>query len=532
MRDFRRIALQGFGAFKSLWDRYGSDVLLLAALGVVSVFSRWLTLDPIENGGDPLDNWYFVRQWAHETHFATWDLNHHTGRFGIHFITWPVQKIFGIHPNCYYLPPLIASNLVTLLAYVAGRQASGKAAGVIAALLVLECDPLARATSQLRPEIFECLYTMAGLVCLLGYVGAPVATRRRWLIACSVAMFLAYLAKIQDVFMLPGVALAMWLGHRRFKDVLLFAAILLGLFLVETSLYAVFTKFWGRLDVIFHSHLDGPGRPKDFWYLFERFTGARDSVKLVFYPFFFVGPIILAWRTSVKEKALVLMPASGLLFMTFLLRGFDPIRVFTINNDRYLYFAIPPVIVALSVVLADVGRKAGAWASSLAPKLRAAAGESLAPTLQWNTAALLIGVVGLKVWHEKGGREHPTEDMNRAYVLLNDAYARKLPIIAEVASRSRRTAKPRGLHWTFKGFIRDELLLAPDGSLPWFSYNRNTAAISERFRYIPAVPELRPSEAQELESRRCAVTLKVRGSFMRFYPSKGTLPRRCKNDGP
>jgi hypothetical protein len=307
----------------------------------------------------------------------------------------------------------------------------------------------------------------------------------------------------------------------------MYAAILAGLLFVETSLYALFTKHWSRLHMIYSSHLDGSGRPKDFWYLFERFTKARDSVKLVFYPFFLIGPAILAWRSSMKEKALVLVPASGLFFMTFLLRGIDPIKVFSINNDRYIFFAIPPVIVVLAVVLVDVGRKGATWLAGFVPRLDAGRRAAIADTLKWNAAALLISVTGLKVWQERGGRTHPVEEMRQAYVVLNDAYARNLPIIAEVATRSRRTAKPRGLHWTFKGFLDDELLLAPDGSLPWFSYKRNTASIDASHAYMPATPELPPSKARKLERDGCAVILTVRGSFMRVSPLRGKLPKRC-----
>ena len=119
---------------------YASDALLVILLGLLTLFARWMTLEPIENGGDPLDNWYFVRQWAHDLDWSDVRFDHHASRFGIHFLTFAAQKLFGVHPEAYYVPQLFASVVSTMLIYLLARQVAGKAVGVVAALFLVESN--------------------------------------------------------------------------------------------------------------------------------------------------------------------------------------------------------------------------------------------------------------------------------------------------------------------------------------------------------------------------------------------------------
>src|SRR5262249_6746010 len=146
---------------------YGLDAaILLATLGL-TVLLRWAALEPIENGGDPLDNWFFVKQWAHNTGVFSGYLNHHNARFGIHWLTWLVQRVFGTAAQYYYLPSLFASVVCSLLTYILGRQVAGRAVGVVAVLFLLEFDPFTFASSQLRPGSFEAMYMLGALICLV-----------------------------------------------------------------------------------------------------------------------------------------------------------------------------------------------------------------------------------------------------------------------------------------------------------------------------------------------------------------------------
>ncbi|HEV8550967.1 MAG TPA: hypothetical protein VGQ57_18095, partial [Polyangiaceae bacterium] len=129
---------------------YGPDASFLITLVALNAFVRWLQLEPIENGGDPLDAWYFVKQLAHEVHPATAHLNHHTSRWGMHWITWVVQHVGGPEPRYYYYPQLIASCGTIALTYLLGRQVEGKLAGALAALWLMNYGLFHAASCQLR----------------------------------------------------------------------------------------------------------------------------------------------------------------------------------------------------------------------------------------------------------------------------------------------------------------------------------------------------------------------------------------------
>ena len=88
--------------------QYGVDIGLCVLVVSLTLFVRWASLERIESGGDPLDNWFFVKQWAHNTGVLSGYLNHHNSRFGIHWLTWIVQRVFGTHSVYYFIAPVFA----------------------------------------------------------------------------------------------------------------------------------------------------------------------------------------------------------------------------------------------------------------------------------------------------------------------------------------------------------------------------------------------------------------------------------------
>lgn len=516
------------GALLAGARRVWPDILLLVALVAGNGFVRWVGLDPIENGGDPLDNWYFVRQFAYENHPATAWLDHHCARFGIHWITFLVQKIFGVHPKFYYFPQLFASALCVGLVYLLGRQVAGRAVAVLAALLLIENDLFESASSQLRRGIFETAYALIVANCLVRYISTSGRQAERWLLACTLAQFLTYMVELPSLFLMPAVLLVMWLAHRNLKHLLWYCGILVGLFLVETAIYSIFTQYSSRLAVITGAHLSKEGTPHDFWYVLGRVTEADESTKLVYYTFFGAGAAILAFRDSLKERVPVLLTASFLFLMTFTLRGIDPIRVFQRNSGRYILMTVPPALVAVSIVMIAALGELGAFLGRTRAFQRFRLQGTVALLAGLAFALLLIAGEGLKGWSERR-KPHAWESLDTVYSLLNDTYARKLPIIADVSKRKGQEQgwQARGLHWALKGFVRDDLLVQR-GVLPDFQYEKSIEILDSERRYAPVTPELDADRVRQLEREGCAVVLRVRGSFMEVSPRSARLPARCK----
>jgi hypothetical protein len=506
------------------------DALFLVGLVGLNAFARWVRLEPIENGGDPLDAWYFVRQWAHENHPATARLNHHTARFGMHWITWLVQVIGGTHPRYYYYPQLIASCATVGLTYLLGRQVKGKLVGALAALWLMQYGLFHSASCQLRRGIFEAMYGALAVNCLVFYLGQrEERAQRRAIVACAVATFLAYLVELPSLYICPGVALAVWLARRNVKHIVIYAAVLLGLFAVETSAYLLFTHYSSRLGVLespgghLSLKLRGGHEGVSFNYLLERFTKALRSTQQIYYPFFVLGPL-LVWRGGPKARAVALAGISYCLFMTFFVRGINPIRVFQLNGDRYLLLGVPLALVA---VLAAVQTALEFGVGRLALDLR-----RLPPAVRryagWAGPVALVAVLlwlGRDAW-DKAPIPHALEGVNQAYDLINDAYARGLPIVARLDPK--RGPEPphrsRGLHWASKGFVRDEFMMKGD-TLPDFSYVSGIAVLDDKYRFVP--PGLEPERARQLVDDRCAVKLKMVGSNVEVSPSSHALPARC-----
>jgi hypothetical protein len=509
----------------SFFRNHGVEVALVVTLAVLALFVRFVQLEPIENGGDPLDNWYFVRQWAYDNDPARARLDHHASRFGIHWITWIVQSVFGTHPRVYYLPPLFASVVATLLTYALGRLVSGRFVGLVAGVLLLECAPFVTASSQLRPGIFQTMYALAAAVCLVRFVDRQGRAALVWVSASALFIFLAYLSHEPSAFLAPGAMLVVWLKRRNLGDLLVFSAVLGGLVVAETAAYATFTQYWSRVDVLRGSHLTQPAPPRAFGYLFERFTRAGAAIKLAYYPFFVAGPLLLLLRRPLRERVPVLLAGSFLFFATFFVRSVNPIVLFIGVADRYILIAVPLAYVATLHCIVVVTRAA---------LVRFGIGARFSRAPSWVSRALgsagIVALMAAVAWRadSRARRPHPFRTIDAIYDTLNDTYGRNLPIIGRVTARkpTRRgtLVQVRALHWAHKGFLKDEFFVE-DGRLSDFKY-ADLATLSKNERYFPDVPELDPERVQALDKRGCALHLENRGYFVAMSRQK-RFPSRC-----
>lgn len=512
------------------WLGSGSaDALVALSLVLVNLYARWVELQPIENGGDPLDAWFFVRQWAHDGDVARGTMNHHSARFGMHWLTWLVQATFGTNPRYYYVPGLVASCTCVGLVYLLGRQVSGRVAGVVSAAWLMQYDLFHGASCQLRRGIFETMYVAAAVNCLVRYLTAPTARGQQlWLGACAFCAFLGYLTELPALYIAPGVALAVWLARKSPRDVLLFAGLLFALFLLETAGYSLFTKYWGRLGVLMSKHgqigmVDAAAEPVPFSYLLERFTEAKPPVKFAYFAFFVAGPLAV-WRGGPRVRAVALAGLSYVLLQTFVVRSIHPLLVFERNHDRYVLLGIPlALVVSVTMALGALRYGLGRLAPTLAPK-------RFDQAKSWAIPSGFVALTGVLAWlafdaHDNRSRPHPLAELERTYDLVNDALSRGLPIVARLDQPYFAGQRPRAraLHWAVKGFVRDEYWMDGD-ALPNY-VSGSFGILDQRYAYIPKrLPEQRVGE---LLHGRCVVRLEIQGSWVRAEPRAKRLDARC-----
>jgi hypothetical protein len=523
------------------------DVVVLLAVLLLTAASRILTMEPIENGGDPLDYWYFVKEWHHDIDVSHIRWNHHRARLGIHWMLWVVQSLFGEDPKYYYVAPVVVSVLVSGLVYLLarlsiGRSMLGRCTGILAVLLVLEFDPLVSASSQVRPAIFGCMYVLGGALCLAAYTQATT-DRARILLSVAIAAFGfgGYLSVETSVFFLPGTLTIMWFSQRRWRDCALVCGLLFAGFCLET-LFLRETGGESRLKAVAWRGIGQ--RTPSYWQFLERLTSKLngDSYKLVLYSFFVAGPIVLVLGSTVARIS-ALLPMFFLVFVVLVPRGLSPLRPMLPMRDRYFDLMVPFAFITHVSLIALMAREA----LERLPRLRlvrAPVGETRG--FHWlverraTLCAAFVGLVaagyGAKVWSENKAhlRNHPFQETSQTYAIVSDAYARGLPIIADWdMSRGGPNGRARDLHWAYNGFLSSELLLE-NGKLKDYMYDRATRALNKREVYMPATLDAAAVAEYVRKNPRCVLRLSGRKwpnsatDFVKLSTNR-KLPKDCKS---
>lgn len=415
-----------------------------AIVGMVIAFAlafRLLTLMPIHSGVDERDYWMSGRAIVEGTAYPA--LTHRTVRVSVIWPTAALQAVFGVRPNVYYLGPLINSAVQAALAYLLGRRLRGRVTGGVAALALVLFPYMIRAGSQIRPEIYSMSYILAALWCLVSYaerVRAPAEVGARRLIPLlwmAFWVFMAYEAKVTNLFFLPGLAVGVYLLGRRFKDVLVFGGALFGLYLAETAAYAAFTDYpLGQLQVILGSHLadDVPDAVVNgFWDLFKRYARPYLQIywQLPFLAFAGASAYYLTRRGEERLKALIVASASFFFFVTFAVKDLSPVTPAEDFINRYFCAVLPPLFIVLGAAIEDalgaVLKRAWRPSAALAGAAMAAALGAIAAYLSLGGAPGYVRGFGAPL-----GRlgEHPLAQNRRYEALLNEAYAAGTPVVS------------------------------------------------------------------------------------------------------
>jgi hypothetical protein len=497
------------------------ETVILIALGALCVVVRTLWLTPVEIWGDAGQKWHFARQLAYDNDFRHVDWSHHMARFGVNIPVFLLQRVLGTAAKFYYVVPVGAYTAQVLLLYLVGRRLAGRSAGVVAALVGIFFTGTIRSSSQLLPDGIAGSVLMGSCYCLLRFYEAEGAARLRWLLAVGVSFAWVYAIKESNLLLFPGLLSCVWLGRRSLKEASIFAAVLAAYGALETAGFWLFTKYWSRFAIA----QEAPEyRPIHFWQLFDRFVRLESSWQMLLLLWL---PSAL-WLAAKRDKAFrpaLILPASFLFFLTFMVRHVDPLVPWIGNKSRYLAVIAPFLVLGITLLFTELSR--GVW--------NVYRHRSLERVVTWakREAGLAVMVVcallGFGTWLSEWGGQRAQRELWHQARVLNDAYRRNLPIIDY-------TRGARGLKTAYEVHLNDAYLaqadLAPKGCLP-DPDDVLRVITSERGRLNYLLANAGPYGAGELErliANKCAVTVVTHDSSIRLKPND-VLPATCVAPG-
>ncbi|HTQ08239.1 MAG TPA: glycosyltransferase family 39 protein [Polyangiaceae bacterium] len=456
-----------------------SQIALGLGVALLSLAVHFVELEPIEIGGDALNKWHFARQWFHhfDVRHVVWD--HHLTRMGVNVPTAFVQLVLGRRAPIYHVASLAASTLVAALVYTVGVMAHGRAAGLLAAVWVVLFPAWVRAGSQLSPDSFGAAWAALALVFLLAYADDD-RRRTSWLVLSALAAGGAYLAKEPLVFFIPGALVGVFVLRRSVRDVLVYAAVPIGVFALETLFYRAVSTYSSRFAIVSATHGKNQEhlRIDSVWDALGRFSNLPDY----YYPLLvlaLVGAVCLPFLTRDKRVwAVLAFPASFFFCYTFAFRHLKPLTLWTRFLARYLDAGVAFAALA-GVLFVTIGVARLVRLAKPPPALL----ERVTRLGPFAGGALLLGVFAWVCVEHPLEATHPWHETARFERILTDAYRRGVPIVA----RGGGPNGYRALKAAYSVYIDDDALLV-DGKLP-----RYAEAYASRERMVrPGAPEFPP----------------------------------------
>ncbi|MES1185485.1 MAG: glycosyltransferase family 39 protein [Myxococcales bacterium] len=500
---------------------YARSLDLGEVVGVLAVVSlcvliRVLRLHPIEYYDDEVTRWHFVRQWFYANDFTHAPWTHHMARFGINVPLYFFQALLGRSASVYFVWPITAFTLQVLLVFLTTKRLAGYATAVLAALLLSVFTGMDRGACQLLPDGFG--GTAMILVCylLVRYQEASHERRMPWLVGAGLAFVWAYTVKESNLLFVPGLGLGVWRCRGRFLDGVLFMAILFAAIGLETAWFRAFTVYSSRFAIVEESH--GIATVKTLWNLFDRFTRLELPWQVLIYTWFLAGIWLLGTRDR-RIQLLLIVPATFVFLLTFMVRGLDPIVIWTRFFSRYFEPAAPLFVIPVALFLAELGRRI--WSTHaparLAPLAARLSREGAAVTV---FACALVGMVEYAL-EKPSLPDHPLRETIRISRITNDAYRRNLPIVEARAKRGElEERRVRPLKAVYGIYLRDALIatsdLAKAGRLPDIL---EAVRDSKRFSYV--VHDARAYSGADIEDwveQGCAVVLTEEKNHLNAAP--------------
>jgi hypothetical protein len=274
------------------------------------------------------------------------------------------------------------------LAFLVGFRLKGKLAGFLAALGLILFPYMVRAGSQVRPEVFSITYILLTIFVFVEYIEREYRELVP-LMWTAVWIFLAYQAKITNLFFLPGFLVAILVYKKNLRHALILAGVLFFMYLAETSLYAIFTEYkMGMLEIITQKHFssDDPFILDTFWGFFMRYAPSKLQVywQIPFLLFLGAGLVTMIRGKDRSVGAIAIAAFSFFFCITFEAKSFSPITPAEQFINRYFSAVLGPVFIVLGCTVTDIL----AW---LGGSFR-----HRSPSMSWKPYGLIL-LIGLAV---------------------------------------------------------------------------------------------------------------------------------------
>lgn len=328
-------------------EKFGLFFVLLLAL-----IYRFTTTQMIQDGGDAINAWFAAKSIINGFPYS-W--SHITARFSIIIPALFSQLIFGEHPIVYYLVPAITSIGQVYFLYKIGLMVRGKYLATFSCIILLIFPEMVVNVSHLKPEAFSTLYVLMALFFLLKFIRDE---KDKFIYFSSISIFLAYLAKIDNLFFVPAFLLIIYVHKKSVKTILKFISPMFFLYIIETVFYLAFTDFkFGRLSVIFGGHLATNyfdlKTGQSFCIIFQRYVKLMLFWKLLL-GFGFISSCFLwmkKYARNINTKAIVFSIFSYILFITFTIKSLSPFSLAIPFEQRYFSVLTPFLIISLLLSL-------------------------------------------------------------------------------------------------------------------------------------------------------------------------------------
>lgn len=493
------------------------DAIIVLILIVFVILFRLATLMIMNTGIDESDYWSAAKNLRLGLPYPP--LTHRTVRWSLIIPVFFTQLIFGVKVNVYYVLPILYQAAQAVLLYFYGKRLHSRFAGILTALAITVFPYSARVGSQIRPEAVSLFYIMASLWFLLNYLDDE-DNRFKHLVPSILFIYLAYHAKITNLYFLPGILFTIWILAGRFKHAVSYGLILLGLYVFETLLYAVFTEYpFGHLQIIrsFHFSPEAIYTFTGFGALFKRYV----EPYLQWYwqiPFVLFGLSSIYYfvkRGSKILTGLLICAFSFFFFITFAALGLEPFRPVESLINRYFYAVLGIVFLVLIFAFLE----STAWITNKISKYKVVFSSfSFKTNVLFTTGAsvFFLVVILLSLFTPSGQRfgkyyawdpvDFSTHALarNRAYgELLNQALRDGLPIVS-----SNTLAGENSLR-TVRRYYLDEKLYRSTVPEGMFTYNGSEFAYLGTFGEVETLNQF---------------VIVIRGPFKAYKATKNDLP--------
>lgn len=321
------------------------------AAGLVFLFSvciRIITAEYIDIGGDNVWRWTSALDAAVGNGYPEW--THHNMRWSVMAPLWLSIKLFGTNPAVYYLSPIFFASLGSMLIFLIGKRLHSVECGLMAALLVIFLPQMPQSGSQNWPSVFQFAFIAVSMWAILKWHDERKVTL---LLLAALFYFFAWGARLTGLYYFPGLLLMVWLPGRNYR-----AAIMFGLF-VGFFIGCEWFYFWqdsgslyGRIGIIKGaSSIINPVPLTD--YLLNGFKLSKLRGLMPIYILIVIACIALLRSRSMQKKTLALFYLIFIFMFSYMVFGFDPIRLAQDLSRRYWCMVAPFGLLILTIALYD-----------------------------------------------------------------------------------------------------------------------------------------------------------------------------------